>query len=752
MNRKSLIVPPILLEKHDGGAAPQQPAVDELQARHGNSAVARAALAGSSDRGLPTSVRGSMEAAFGRSFSDVRVSEGERVRPGQLAVTDGGSIDFAPGQFQPETSAGRFLLAHELTHVVQQQNGGGAAVLAKADGSRAPSRPDLEREADEVASRIAGGGGGPVQVQGRVAPGEPVTLAFEAREHVLAAWEANKGWVQMGEFRIPWAFTVAMADLFNNVDEAQKIAKEDPEQFEAILSLKVAEPITHEEPGEAIDKKKGKPTTVHHPKLREALGEIDELLKVAAVDPGQFRGKSAKPGTRKTEGDFSRRIRKAVKKRYYKLASENIEHFLNPDPGDLDRSTLEKIERGQESKKLYPNAAGVYRENHEKALGKAIEADTVHPNAASGYRENHEKALRKAIEAGAARQSLDTPLVSEGWAAHFLSDSFSGGHIRSVRHGAAAYWDRRAPLFYGNMTGYIAEALSPRLNNLSYDILRPLLTWFLKDFPAIGGGLALGALPQHDLDNKRGVSVIAGGNFRYLKGDTQVDQVTKLEAAKAVRVSLGEVELAYRMGAEGKGFAEVQRALIKDGLYAAEHLIPSIVLADEQLTDPADRSVPWKNLTPEELFKDKIFQQGVARFLELKSADFSSVLSGVPGFVGNALQTTVLKDMAKDPAKLVWNILNWTPAGGGRARSVDYLHEVDQDNNLGTLTTSQRRRLVTSLVSERMTAQEANLLRSLLLMAPPGEAREIIRSLGAERLAKVLGPKFAELLSELPTR
>src|SRR6185312_13346971 len=106
------------------GTALLPPAVGEMQAKHGNGAIVQAALAGGTastaaeqnDHGrLPSGVLSAMEAAFGRSFSDVRVSEGERVRPGQLALTEGRNVDFAPGQFKPESSAGRFLLAHELT-------------------------------------------------------------------------------------------------------------------------------------------------------------------------------------------------------------------------------------------------------------------------------------------------------------------------------------------------------------------------------------------------------------------------------------------------------------------------------------------------------------------------------------------------------------------------------------------------------------------------------------------------------------
>jgi hypothetical protein len=37
-----------------------------------------------------------------------------------LAYTQGSNIVFGPGQYQPQTENGKRLIAHELTHVVQQ--------------------------------------------------------------------------------------------------------------------------------------------------------------------------------------------------------------------------------------------------------------------------------------------------------------------------------------------------------------------------------------------------------------------------------------------------------------------------------------------------------------------------------------------------------------------------------------------------------------------------------------------------------
>ncbi|MCU7930219.1 MAG: DUF4157 domain-containing protein [Candidatus Thiodiazotropha sp. (ex Codakia rugifera)] len=74
---------------------------------------------------LPTPARDYFEPRFGMDLSEVRVHTGKDAAQTTAAVnarafTLGRSIAFAPGQFNPSDSRGRKLLAHELTHVVQQ--------------------------------------------------------------------------------------------------------------------------------------------------------------------------------------------------------------------------------------------------------------------------------------------------------------------------------------------------------------------------------------------------------------------------------------------------------------------------------------------------------------------------------------------------------------------------------------------------------------------------------------------------------
>jgi len=66
--------------------------------------------------------------AFGHDFSDVRIHDdsaaSEAARDvSAKAATVGDHIVFRSGEFNPGTPAGQHILAHELTHVVQQRSG-----------------------------------------------------------------------------------------------------------------------------------------------------------------------------------------------------------------------------------------------------------------------------------------------------------------------------------------------------------------------------------------------------------------------------------------------------------------------------------------------------------------------------------------------------------------------------------------------------------------------------------------------------
>lgn len=113
---------------------------------------------------LDQETRAFMEPRFGHDFSRVRVhtdaQAAESTRAvNALAYTVGQDIAFGAGRYAPETTAGKKLLAHELTHTLQQSHAGARSpMLASALQVSQPDDPH-EREADMIAARIVGGSG-----------------------------------------------------------------------------------------------------------------------------------------------------------------------------------------------------------------------------------------------------------------------------------------------------------------------------------------------------------------------------------------------------------------------------------------------------------------------------------------------------------------------------------------------------------------------------------------------------------------
>jgi hypothetical protein len=123
----------------------------------------------SSGQPLDQATRAYFEPRFGYSFSDVRVhttddastlAESIHAR----AFTLGRNVAFAASEYQPDTVAGRQLIAHELTHVVQQSIGAqpqrgpvptishtpSPSVQRAGDPTKTPKDTDLASPAPEI--------------------------------------------------------------------------------------------------------------------------------------------------------------------------------------------------------------------------------------------------------------------------------------------------------------------------------------------------------------------------------------------------------------------------------------------------------------------------------------------------------------------------------------------------------------------------------------------------------------------------
>jgi hypothetical protein len=114
----------------------------------------------SSGQPLETGTREFMESRFGQDFSGVRVHTDSRAAESAravnaLAYTVGRDVVFGEGKYAPQTQAGQKLMAHELTHVMQQ---GQQSQNVMRKGLEVGS-PDsvFERQADSMAEQVMQG-------------------------------------------------------------------------------------------------------------------------------------------------------------------------------------------------------------------------------------------------------------------------------------------------------------------------------------------------------------------------------------------------------------------------------------------------------------------------------------------------------------------------------------------------------------------------------------------------------------------
>jgi len=106
--------PPIMHKKKEGNGTNKSSDISER-------------IKNTKGKGRPMSERTArqMEQAFGADFSSVNIhTDGEsdslNRQMHSVAFTNGNDIYFAEGKYNPDSSSGKTLLAHELTHVIQQ--------------------------------------------------------------------------------------------------------------------------------------------------------------------------------------------------------------------------------------------------------------------------------------------------------------------------------------------------------------------------------------------------------------------------------------------------------------------------------------------------------------------------------------------------------------------------------------------------------------------------------------------------------
>jgi hypothetical protein len=141
-------------------------------------------------RPLDAGLRGAMERSFGHDFSRVRVHTGAAADAsargiGAHAFTAGHNIVFADGQYAPSQTSGRRLIAHELTHVLQQSHGGNPGTVVQRKGAKVAGCGLLN-----LAGSITGiGSAAHIQIQAYLA-----AKGIAAEFPIPRATKLNLGW------------------------------------------------------------------------------------------------------------------------------------------------------------------------------------------------------------------------------------------------------------------------------------------------------------------------------------------------------------------------------------------------------------------------------------------------------------------------------------------------------------------------------------------------------------------------------
>ena len=136
-----------------------------------------------------------MEPRFGHDFSSIRVHADQQAglsaaAMGARAYTVGRHIVMGSGEYQSASPAGRRLLAHELTHTIQQDESarGPAESLTLGDPNAS-----AEREADQAASTVA-------------ESGQPITLAQTPLEILRRAVSVQRACIEDGNGVKHWKY------------------------------------------------------------------------------------------------------------------------------------------------------------------------------------------------------------------------------------------------------------------------------------------------------------------------------------------------------------------------------------------------------------------------------------------------------------------------------------------------------------------------------------------------------------------
>jgi hypothetical protein len=598
--------------------------------------------------------------------------------------------------------------AHEAAHVVQQRAG------VQLSGGVGEVGDGYERNADAVADRVVQGRSA-ASLLGQMAPargGHASTAIqkFESDEHARIGDNAAKdasGKVAHVElapgYSIPYGDMVAMGGDY----------------------------FTNIDEMRRMAAKPG-----------PGAGTREEIEYVRAV---KVRGI--------TGGSYSKAAIDAVDARYYRLAANNRSHFHNATRADTSQTVAEQ--------------AGQAPDPEQDTTVLGIRLPPSPKNAIEGYRYYHVRALAEAARAAAAGQSVDAALATEAFGAHYLTDSFSAGHVRTERQSIKAHWDGKIPMFFYNLKGFMAEQIAIRVaagmrvgpwqvrEDIAYEppLGEGAKQIIAKKLDAIGplgfGDLVSGAI--HDYDNEHGIVATSAGATVTLYGDGKAGKGDEERlATEAARTGIAELRQAFTNGAAMTAQDVINTTLGSDGLFAPERMIPEA--KPDTAQGAGQGKTKWDYADIEELLADAQFVAGARIFAAEKAAVMREVAASFDATKRAAVEDGVVKPLTSDPIGTLRMVINWTPTLSDSLlghntddHSNDYWKEAkNTPGGLRSLTYVQRERLISRLLDGATVGDDEDAIMDILKTAPDADARKLIKKFGWKRLYDKIDDGFGE--------
>jgi hypothetical protein len=147
---------------------------------------------------LPHATQRFLESRMGADLGHVRVHTDRRAADSAAtlhadAYTFGRDIYFGAGKYQPESTEGKRLLAHEVTHTLQQSAGPSSVAASTASTVWVGGVHDpAETEADAVAEHVVNGrAAAPIQVTSSA--GARSAVRRDVGDYLSSAWDATGG-------------------------------------------------------------------------------------------------------------------------------------------------------------------------------------------------------------------------------------------------------------------------------------------------------------------------------------------------------------------------------------------------------------------------------------------------------------------------------------------------------------------------------------------------------------------------------